>query len=279
MSELHLMEGRVRAAERDCRRATEHAAAGSSRRERAWLVGQSGYCWLWGPARVSTVLRDLRVVLRSAPGDPLVEANLLGFLAVAEMMAGMPDEARSDMERGRAMTRALGLTWQVGFHDTLAADLERIAGDPTAAEPLYRAAMTLFIEQGDRWTGSSASLDLAAVLIDLGRIDEALERIDAVDSLPTPADIEWRFKRSATTARALARIGRTEEAVALAEAASADALRTDYLEHHGTVLLALAEVQKIAGLSDEATASARAAVDAFTRKGDRTSVARARRLF
>ena len=276
LSELHLMQGSVRAAERDCRRAIDHAEAASSRRERAWLVGQTGYCWLRGPARVTTMLRDLRALLRSAAGDPLVEANILGFLAVAEMMAGERDSARADMDRGRAMTRALGLTWQVGFHDTLAADLERIAGEPGRAEPLFRSATTVFLDQGDRWTGSAALLDLAGVLIDLERIDEALERMEAADTMPMDADSEWRIKRSAIHGRALARIGRGNEALVLAEEAVAAALRTDYVELQGTVMIALAEVQAAIGRGVEARASANAALDTFVRKGDRTSAARAR---
>jgi DNA-binding SARP family transcriptional activator len=278
LSDLHLMQGRVRTAERACRRATEHAAAVSSRRERAWSIGQLGFCSLWGPTRVSTVLRRLREVLRSAAGDPLLEANVLGFLAVAEMMAGRSDAARADMARGRAMTRALGLTWQGGFHETLAADMERISGNPAGAEPLFRSAMTILLDQGDRWTASIASIDLASVLLDLGRVDEALELIDAAGVMPVSGDAEWRFKRAAVGGRALARLDRPDDGLALAQEAAADVLRTEYVEHQGTVLLGLAEVQAACGRATDARASAISARDTFDRKGDRASAERARQF-
>jgi tetratricopeptide (TPR) repeat protein len=247
----------------------------SSRRERAWSVGQIAFCWLWGLTPVALAMTRLRRAIRSSSGDPLIEANLLAFLAVAEMMAGSPERAHEDMARARAMTRDLGLTWQVGFHSLLAADLERLAGAYDVAVRDAEFAMAIMLEQGDRWDASVAAVDLAGVLVSVGRADEALDRLAEADRTPVPHDIEWWLKRRMVGGRALARIGRVDEGEMLAREAVTTIARTDYGAHFGTAWLSLAEVLESAGRFDDAVAAADEARRRYETKGDRSSATRA----
>jgi ATP/maltotriose-dependent transcriptional regulator MalT len=76
--------------------------------------------------------------------------------------------------------------------------------------------------------------------------------------------ILWRTVR----ARALTGLGQLDEAARVARAAVALAGTTDAMNLHGDARMALAEVLRIVGRSDQAAQAAQQALDRYTRKGN-----------
>jgi tetratricopeptide (TPR) repeat protein len=250
-------------------RAADHARRAASRREEAWALGQYAYCLLDGPAPVEEGVRWLQQVLRGVAGNPVIEANLSGFLAAHEAMGGHFERARERMAPSKALTASLGLKWQVAVHDyLLSARIEALAGDPAAAEREMRAAYDIFCEIGDMWLLADVAVDLPRTVYDQGRHDDAFALVEAADQLPAPTEIAWHVKRRDMRARVLAQRGQFDEAEALARQAVELAARTDHLEFHGDALMGLAEVLHLADRAEEALAPVEEALRLYARKGN-----------
>jgi tetratricopeptide (TPR) repeat protein len=155
--------------------------------------------------------------------------------------------------------------------------VERLAGQPAAAEDALRRSYDLLDAAGDTAHRSSAAALLADALYDLGRDDEAegftivCEEIGAAEDLAT--QMRWR----ATRAKILARRGAQAEALSLVHEAERIGRRSE-LYVFADVLTDAAHVLAAAGRMDEATAAVDEAIALAARKGDTVSAARAQAL-
>ena len=119
LSEVLYLRGRLLEAGSATEAAAKHARRAGSRREEAWTMGQYGFCLIEGPTPVPEAIARLERVLAEADENPVMAANLNGFLAVQEAMGGRIDDARARMAAGLSLTRDLGLRWQAGIHSLL----------------------------------------------------------------------------------------------------------------------------------------------------------------
>jgi hypothetical protein len=94
------------------------------------------------------------------------------------------------------------------------------------------------------------------------RLAEVTERFSVPEDVD--AQIGWRRVR----AKVLAGRGEVAEAELLAREATALAARTDYLDGHAQATVDLAEVLRVAGRSEEATALALEAIRLYDQKGN-----------
>ncbi|HEU0234875.1 MAG TPA: BTAD domain-containing putative transcriptional regulator [Candidatus Limnocylindrales bacterium] len=276
-SEVRWTLGSGALAARAAIRAVRHARRAESRREEAWSHGDYGYYAVFGPAPVPVALLQLRRWMHEAGGDPVLDANLSGFVAPLEAMEGRIPEARDRLAQSRIVTADLGLRWQTGTHDLLAGFIEMLAGDPAAAATHLQTAVDFFSEVGDMWFLSIVSVEQARALCERQLDAEAAALVAHLDTLPADPSASYRVRRGEVLARLAARRGDHAAARSLAEASVALAAETDFLGFHGDALVGLAEVHRRAGRPHDANAALVGAFDLFVRKGNVVAAERTRR--
>jgi tetratricopeptide (TPR) repeat protein len=115
---------------------------------------------------------------------------------------------------------------------------------------------------------STVAAQLADVLCELGRYEEARDLIERSATLAAPDDVTsqtmWRTARS----KVLAHARSLDEAETLARDALIRIEASDFLNEHAEALVQLAAVLSMRGRIDEADAVSRQAVALFERKGN-----------
>jgi class 3 adenylate cyclase/tetratricopeptide (TPR) repeat protein len=202
------------------------------RDRRARHLAAARYYESVGDEELAAVLAThyLAALQSSEPGpesDALqVQARLaLRGAADRAMSLGSPEQAVTHLEA------ALGITTQASERAELlarAADAALAAARLQAAEDYARAAVAAFEESGAHDASLAASGSLGSILLDTGRLDEAVAMLEAAATAAT-AYPEIRADLLARLARAYMRQVRDEEAVAAADQALAIAepLRID----------------------------------------------------
>jgi tetratricopeptide (TPR) repeat protein len=278
LSDLLWCEGRLTETSDAATRAADHARRSGSRREVGWALGQIALCAIHGPLPVREGLSRLERLLRAEPENRTLDANLSGFVALLEAMAGRIDEARRHLKESRELARELGLAWQGAVQELLSGQVELLAGDPLAAERDIRAAQQAFREIGEGWFLADTAVDLPRAIYEQARYDDAFAALDAIDEASAPAERLWQIKRTGVPARLLARRGRIEEAERLAREGVAIAADSEFVVLHADVLLDLAEVPELAGRPEEAREATSEAVRIHERKGNIAAARSARAL-
>ena len=278
LSDLHWSRGRLRETSDAATQAAEHARRTGNRREVGWALGQNALCAIHGPMPVAEGLSWLEGLLRAEPENRTLDANLSGFVTVLEAMGGRFAEAREHIKETRALARDLGLMWQAAVQELLSGYVELLAGNPVAAERDMRTAEHAFREIGEGWFLSTVAVDLPRAVYEQGRYDDADGLLEAIDETPAPTDREWQIKRTGIPARLLARRGEHDRAEELAREGVALAANSEFVGLHADVLLDLAEVLRLGGRPDEATAATEDALRLYERKGNVASARAGRSL-
>jgi len=228
-----------------------------------------------GATPAGVALARLEELILSFGGEPMAEAAIGLERAVLLAMLDRFPEADQVAQDSAAVFEDLGQRrW--------GADASRARGlvawwngAPGEAEPQIRSAFDAFRSHGETADASLAGLELALVLCELGRLDEARDLAQGT-ARPTLAyalepQILWR--------RVMARVEVGREALGEAErfAREAEALagKTDFLALHANVLLDIADILDRAGRPSESSAAAHASLDRSERKGDRVTIRRA----
>jgi class 3 adenylate cyclase len=261
--------GKVGACEASLDRALAAARRAGDRRRANTVLAVAPLAALWGPSpvtRASGRCLDVVRVLRITQGAPAVEAVALSCQGVLEALRGRTTAARRMIASARKMVEELGITQRLLEADVFAARIDLLDGDAASAERGLRAAYDGMRELGLGIDAARAAALLARALLLLDRADEAealtreSERL-AGDDLQ--AAIAWRGAR----AEALARRGKTAEAVELASRAVEIAAATDALLDHADARLAFAVALRAVGRNSEADAEARRATELWEAKG------------
>jgi DNA-binding SARP family transcriptional activator len=255
-------------------RAAEHARRAGSHREEAWAVELFGWAVHYGPTPADEGIRMWERLLEQVRGNRDAEANAVLEIAFCRAMLGDFSEVSREIALRESRTRDLGLRSVSGWYAACSADIELLMDDPAAAERHLRAAYELGQETGDTLLAASASADLARLLYDRTRYEEAAQLVELFDDAVD--DLALRAKRQGVRAKLAARRREFERAEALAEEAVAFAEQTDYVLFHARALLDLAEVLCLAGRPDEAAAPRAEAVRLFERKGNIVAARKAR---
>jgi class 3 adenylate cyclase/tetratricopeptide (TPR) repeat protein len=220
---------------------------------------------LWGPTPVKAALQRCEELLELAQGNELLETNVLAARAGLHALEGDFDEARRLRSQAESVYRDLGLTMDLAGLSEIATQIERLAGDPAAAEKELRAGLAYLHEASAG--GALDSAWLASALVAQGRYDEARGAAEAARAAGSPPDVMSQVGWRGALARVEAAAGDIETALALAREAVDMAALTDGLTMHAEALLDLAAVLQAAGEPEEAARVEREAASLYEQKG------------
>jgi class 3 adenylate cyclase/tetratricopeptide (TPR) repeat protein len=275
-SEADAIAGRWAARTEALERALVHAKRASDTREISTIIGLLARALAYGPTPVQDAISRCDELSESVLGDVEVRAGIASTVAWLHAMQGHFDEARKLAEEGRAIYEELGLRYMLaGEHSFAASSIELLAGDPAAAVRELRSGYDALEQMGERGTRSTIAAFLAHALVEQGEYQEAIEFSEISEQTGAVADTVtqavWRSARAA----ALARTGDPSSAELLAEEAVSLAEGTDFLDLQGNTLLVLANVLRLAHESELAPTLIERARQAFERKGNLVSEAKA----
>jgi class 3 adenylate cyclase/tetratricopeptide (TPR) repeat protein len=204
---------------------------------------------------------------------PAIEADALLGGPYLDSRLGRFDEARDKLERSKAICRELGITYGLAEAHWAGAGMELLAGDLAAAERELRTAIRVAIEMRASRYEAIYRTGLAGALLDLGRVEESIAKLEQARELGAYAPI-WR----STRARALARIGQIDEAVEEARAAADAVAGSDNITARAEILVHLAEVLRAGGDPGGASEALALAISLHEEKGNVLNAERCRRL-
>jgi class 3 adenylate cyclase/tetratricopeptide (TPR) repeat protein len=267
LCEVYLMWCRAGDLEAAAERASFHAKRAG---DRAGLTDATRWLVLvpnLGMMPPEAGIRRCREMRARAPGDRVVEAFADIVEGMCEVLLGRLDEGRANEHRGLGILADLGMTVNQGGMSIGVGHVELCAGDLEGAERTFREGIELLDSIGEKGYLSTHTALLAQVLYLQGRFGECeemtrlAEESGASDDIPT--QVLWRHVR----AKLIAREGRHDQAVALAEEAVALNEGTDSWDIRADALLDLGEVYELSGRRDDARRATRAALDLYERKG------------
>jgi class 3 adenylate cyclase/tetratricopeptide (TPR) repeat protein len=272
---VHWLAGRTARADAAWKRGVRHSRmAGDEQGVADGLVWQASAA-RFGPRRVPVAINDCRAILDQLRSDRRSQALSMRPLATLYAMSGEFAVARDLLDRSHAIHEELG----VSLHAVLAqdeADVQLIAGDPSAAEAALRPCVTRLAEMGDKALLATMAGVLARALAEQHLNDEAWELLDTVDEAAAPDDLSAQMLRRIVRAELLARRGDTAAADRLSEEAVRITASTDWLVDRADVLMARGRILRAGGREEDAVRSFAQAFELFSRKGNVVSAERAR---
>jgi tetratricopeptide (TPR) repeat protein len=235
----HWLQCHAAATEEALEHSLEHARRAGDARTTAQSLHLTLGAAVFGPRPVPGSIARCEEILEGSGRQKRVSASALRALAALKAMAGEFEEARWLLTRFSAIFEDLGLRVTAASAAETYAEVELLAGDAAAAEQRLRPAYSQLAEMGESSTSANLAALLAQALHLQGRDGEAV----AVSNVtPAEDDVSAQVHLFAARARALAAVGRGDEAELLARDAVERARRTDFLVMRGDALSALAEV-------------------------------------
>jgi tetratricopeptide (TPR) repeat protein len=225
-----------------------------------------GRALVLGPTPCSEGAERLQALVAEFADRPMVQASARLDLALLHAMLGHREEAAADASAAREVFRELGQRRWLAAAGITSGIVTWLHGDPLEAEREVRGAYELFRERGEREEAALTAQELAKIVFDLGRLDEADALIDEVLGVMAPDDVEPQIESRTLRARILAARGSFADAERLSAEAEELVRATDFRTLHGSVLLGQAHVLDLAGGREDAIAAAEGALERFERK-------------
>jgi class 3 adenylate cyclase/predicted ATPase len=271
LSEAHVIACRWADRAAALERAIDHARRAGDRRQESSLVALLAQALHYGPTPAVEAIGRCERLLGEAGDERALAAALMSTLGGLYAMRDEIERARSLWTNARSLYEELGLEHRRAARSLVASTIELLAGDPAAAERELRIGYVTLAAMGETYVRAPLAAYLAAVLVELGREDEAIalsreSEANARDD-DVVAQVTWRGAR----ARALARVGEQDEAATLAAEAVRLATATDFLDLRGGAHLELAAVLASTSAEEAADAAARARAE-YERKGNLVGV-------
>ncbi|HYK31405.1 MAG TPA: hypothetical protein VEV63_05555, partial [Streptosporangiaceae bacterium] len=211
------------------------------------------------PIRADTAVARIEELLQAASDDPWAEADLLKPLCILYAYLGRAADARAALARSRAIFARFGAKFALAESGIPAGVMEKALGDPAAAERYLREARAALHAMSERRYLVNVTTGLAGVLYAQGRFDEAQQMADEARAADVPDADSWSGALN-LRAMLLARRGQFPAARKLVAEAEALITPTTSALTQAEVLIARAEVDRLAGAPDQAAASLRAAL-------------------
>lgn len=235
-------------------------------RQSVYYIGRA---LVLGPTPCEEAAARMAALVEAFVEHPMVQASARLDLALLLAMLGRWDEADDHASSARVVFRELGQRRWLAAGAITTGLITWWRGNAEGAEDDVREAYDLFTERGEREEAALTGQELAKILFDLGRHDEATELIDEVLSVMATDDLEPQIESRSLRARVLATRGSYTEAERLSMEAEDLVNRTDFVSLHGTVLLTRARVFELAGRPEQAVAAGEGALELFDRKENR----------
>jgi tetratricopeptide (TPR) repeat protein len=222
------------------------------------------------PVPVDVAIGRAERYLEAASGDPWAEARILQTLALLYGYAGRFADARAAITRARSAQIRCGAKIDSAVTAGVAGLIEMVAGDLAAAEAELKNGCDTLRAAGERGTLSSFLPILAEAKYALGRLGEAHQLCEEAEALAAADDLDAQARWRAAKAKVLAQGGQFTAARQLVGEAEALIAPTTWAALQAEILVAKAEVSKLAGAPAEAAASLRTALRIYA---DRRAVA------
>jgi class 3 adenylate cyclase/tetratricopeptide (TPR) repeat protein len=274
---VHWQRGALSKTREANERALAAAVRAGDRRQEAEAYKVIGACRYFGAAPIPETIRDVeeRLDWARSRGDIMSEGEMLGALAVCLATQSRFEEASSLAERAEALLEELGARVHVASFGALA-HVAYLAGDFEGAETHYRRNVDTLSAFGDRSFLSTQAVNLARVLCDLGRPDEARALIETSRAAGASDDVTTQAGWRSVQARIFAEQGNRSEAERLATEAIALIAPTEYLDLHAETLLAAGQAFARVGNREAAQEAIAEAARLYDRKGNLVMAAQAR---
>jgi class 3 adenylate cyclase/tetratricopeptide (TPR) repeat protein len=264
------VRGRIDAGLEAFERALAHAEQAGY--EPSWLLGSLAWSRFAGTTPVSELLAWLDEHEARAGPDQFFRAYRAWSLA----KLGRFDEAREILAVARAQQAERGggtlLANLIAFESV---SVELLAGDPAAAAEFGAEGCRMHEELGEREFLADAAATLAEALYELDRLDEADAWASRAAEL-VRNDTSWKSTWRSVKGKVLARRGAHAEAQRLAHEAVTIGEDTDHLDRQGHCYADLAEVLRLGGRNEEASAALEQSLARFERKGNLVMAERVR---
>jgi tetratricopeptide (TPR) repeat protein len=156
--------------------------------------------------------------------------------------------------------------------------IELSRGDARSALASLERSDAMFAEFGERQLRSTTQALLARVHDQLGAPDSAIAAIELAESLSAPQDVQNFAITHGVRARLALASEDLEAAERWARSAVEFAFMTDFVGYQAEATLALARVLQAHRFTDAAQIEARAALELFSAKGDRTGASASKAL-
>jgi class 3 adenylate cyclase/tetratricopeptide (TPR) repeat protein len=259
-------------------RAREHArAAGDDRRE-VEIWEELGGALIASRTPVEEIIAFLEeeAAWGREKGFPFLEADAALAGPYLYPMLGRFEEGRELLARSKSIFGELGAKYNVAEACWAGAQLERLAGDWATAERELRDALRIHEEMGTKRYSSYVRAQLARVVYEQGREDEAVELLAQAEQEGTGENIRFQLQWRTARARVLAGRGETAEAARLARGAVEIVAATDNINAHADALVELAEVLRVGSDENESSAALETAIALYEEKGNSLCADRAR---
>ena len=257
---LRLARGESPADQEAMERAITFARRSGSHSTYIRAVGGLGQTLAMLPVPADAAIGRLEPLLKAASGDPWAEARILTPLSELYAYAGRFADARAGVARAQSVYSRSGEKLGRAYLAYPAGQTELIAGDPAAAERYLREAYEMFHAAGERGNISGITGMLAEALYTQGRLDEAQQLTEEAQAATAPDDPDGQARWRATRAKLLARRGQFPAARKLADEAEALISPTSWEALKAEILIAKAEVNRLAGAPRQAADYLRAAL-------------------
>jgi len=198
-------------------------------------------------------------LLQDASGDLWAEADLLKPLCILYAYVGRTADARAALARTRSIFAGFGAKFALAESGIPAGLMELTIGDPATAERYLREAHAALRSMGERNYLLDITITLADALYAQGRFGEAQQMLDEAQELDVSlmsTDTRWLGLQ----AKLLAQRGQFPAARQLADQAQALISPASTEAEQADVLVAEAEVHRLAGAREQAEQCLRAAL-------------------
>jgi tetratricopeptide (TPR) repeat protein len=254
----------------------EHARRAGDRREELRALGAIAMATCHGPTPVADGLRRCEELVDRADGASLVEAFAARVRGFFLAMTGEFERGREECRRSVEIYEELGnRVSALGVVCELEV-VERMSGRLDVAEEELRSTDARLREIGDVGYLSWVVPQLARILALRGKGDEAIELARRSRAEMQPDHAFGQVTARLAEAIALTAAGELEAAEEVALESLELVERTDALDVHADVLLALADLDRAKGRTEPALVRLGQAIELCEQKGDVVSAARAR---
>jgi len=273
-------EGRTEESFAALDRALAHAEAAGSHVVRRHVIAYIAMQLCEGSTPAGQAIERIEELRRSTRDDPVQDAGLRRLLALALAMVGRFDEAHEHIRASGAVLDGIDQTILSSASRRLVSEAKDLVGDPAGAKQEVRAAFLNMRDARGEESDSRAlraAAELALLCCDQGDWNEAAESLAYGSHVDRSAPVEgkvYTVHRLAARARLAAHQGDLAEALELGRAAVEMAERSSWLNYRARAWLALAEVQRAAGVHDDAEASVAEALRLYEAKGNVAAAAR-----
>jgi class 3 adenylate cyclase len=235
-------------------RSAEYARRLGDHRAEAEALRLFAGALVYGPVPAQDGIARIQGLLDAGVPNRMVEAGLVAPLSALTAMRGDFERAREFVARSRRIYADLGLAYQLARLGFMSSKVERCAGELDAAERELRQGTSALREMGMRGRFAGMALELANILCDQGKFEDAAIFLRAVAEAQTASSGEEDFIVRSIRGRLLAHRG-DPDGEAMARQAVEDARATDDLLWRIDVTKNFADVLLLGGKSDEAVAA------------------------